>query len=373
MRTSEPKPHWINKLLVSVDSEVRKRRVPHDDANSGIGTLVQRSLPLRRKYLACVIAVVLGVLATAPAIAQPAENADSYPSRPVRILIGFGPGGGTDAVARIVAQKLQDLLGGSFLVENRPGASGRLAPDAVAKSAPDGYTLLGAAAGAMTVGTAIWDKISYDIFKDFVPISLISESPMVMVVSKDHPARTVAELVVWLKANPDRANYPTPSPVFTLPIEHFKIVTGAPATPIFYRSSNESITSLMGGQTSFGFVETPAVMSHLIAGNLRPLAVTIPTRIAELPEVPTLAEAGVPDVVASTWFALMAPAGTPKPITGKLETAARQIAASDDFKARMKMLSSRSIGSSAGELTSRMAAEVKLWRTVVGSVNIKFE
>jgi tripartite-type tricarboxylate transporter receptor subunit TctC len=296
-----------------------------------------------------------------------------YPNRTVRIVIGFGAGGGTDTVARILAQKLQETIGGTFLVENKPGAAGRLAPESVAKSPADGYTLLGAAPGAMTIGTAIWDKIPYDIFKDFVPISMVADYPMLVLVSKSHPAQTVAELVAWLKANPDKANYPTPSPVFTLPIEHFKIKTGAPATPIFYRSSNESATSLMSGQTAFGFIETPVVMPLIAAGNLRALAVTVPSRIAETPDVPTLAEAGVPDVVAGTWFGLFAPAGTPMPIVHKLEAAARQIAATDDFKARLTMLSSSSIGSTSDELSQRMADEVKRWSTVVKSVNIKFE
>ena len=327
----------------------------------------------RRMRAAAIITALFASLTLFPAHAQQAEGSDHYPSRTAKIVVGFGAGGGTDAVARIVAQKLQDMMGGSFLVENKPGASGRLAPDFVAKSAPDGYTLLGAAPGAMTIGTAIWDKIPYNIMKDFIPISLMSESPMVVVVNKDHPARTMAELIAWLKANPDRANYPTPSPVFTLPIEHFKLKTGAPATPIPYRSSNESVTSLMSGQTAFAFIETPAVVPQIAAGNLRPLAVTIPSRIPELPDVPTLAEGGVPDVVAGTWFGLLAPAGTPMPIVKKLESAARQIAASDDFKARMKALSSASIGSTGAELSARMAAEVERWSGVVKSANIKFE
>jgi tripartite-type tricarboxylate transporter receptor subunit TctC len=296
-----------------------------------------------------------------------------YPNRTVRIVIGFGAGGGTDTVARILAQKLQETIGGTFLVENKPGAAGRLAPESVAKSPADGYTLLGAAPGAMTIGTAIWDKIPYNIAKDFVPISLLSESPMLVVVNKDHPARTIAELVAWLKANPDKANYPTPSPVFTLPIEHFKIKTGVPATPIPYRSSNESVTSLLSGQTAFAFIETPAVVPQIAAGTLRALAVTVPARIAELPDVPTLAEAGVPDVVAGTWFGLLAPAGTPMPIVKKIEAASRQIAGTDDFKARMKALSSTSIGSTSDELSARMTEEVKRWTGVVKSANIKFE
>jgi len=158
-----------------------------------------------------------------------------------------------------------------------------------------------------------------------------------------------------------------------LPIEHFKIKTGAPATPIPYRSSNESITSLMSGQTAFGFIETPAVVPQIAAGNLRALAVTIPTRISELPEVPTLAEAGVSDVVAGTWFGLLAPAGTPMPIVKKIEAASRKIAGTDDFKARMKALSSASIGSTSDELGARMAEEVKRWSAVVKTANIKFE
>src|SRR5882672_9953766 len=327
-------------------------------------------IPLRRIRAASIFgwAALAAALTVVPAQAQ-----TDYPGHTVRIVVGFGAGGGTDAVARIVAQKLQDMLGGTFLVENKPGASGRLAPDAVAKAAPDVYTLLGAAPGAMTIGTAIWDKIPYNIMKDFVPISLMSESPMVVVVDKDHPARTIAELVAWLKANPDKANYPTPSPVFTLPIEHFKIKTGAPATPIPYRSSNESVTSLMSGQTSFAFIETPAVVPQIAAGNLRPLAVTIPSRIPELPDVPTLAEGGVPDVVAGTWFGLLAPAGTPMPIVKKLEAASRQIAATDDFKARMKSLAATPIGSTGEELTAQMKVEVQRWSAVVKEANIKFE
>ena len=250
----------------------------------------------RREFL-----TLVGGAAAWPVAARGQQN--DYPNRTVRIVIGFGAGGGTDTVARIVAQKLQETLGGTFLVENKPGGSGRIAPDTVAKSTPDGYTLLGAAAGAMTVGTAIWDKMPYDIFKDFAPISMMADYPMLVLVNKSHPAQNIAELVTWLKANPDKANYPTPSPVFTLPIEHFKIKTGAPATAISYRSSNESITSLLGGQTAFAFVETPVAVPQVTSGSLRALAVTFPSRLPELPDVPTLAEAGVADVVAGTWFA----------------------------------------------------------------------
>jgi tripartite-type tricarboxylate transporter receptor subunit TctC len=315
----------------------------------------------------------LGLVGGAAAWPVVARGQADYPARTVRIVIGFGAGGGTDTVARIVAQKLQEKLGGTFLVENKPGGAGRLAPDTVAKSTPDGYTLLGAAAGAMTIGTAIWPNIPYDIFKDFVPISMVADYPMFVLVNKAHPAQTVADLVAWLKANPDKANYPTPSPVFTLPIEHFKIKTGAPAMAISYRSSNESITSLLSGQTAFAFVEAPAAVPQINSGNIRALAVTVPSRVAELPDIPTLAEAGVSDVQAGAWFALMAPAGTPMPIVRKLETAARELAASDDFKERMRKLSGTPIGGSAEEFTAQMRSEVQRWSEVVKAANIKFE
>ena len=321
----------------------------------------------RREFL-----TLMGGAAAAWPLQARAQQID-YPNRTVRIVIGFGAGGGTDTVARIFAQKLQETIGGTILIENKPGAAGRLAPETVAKSPPDGYTLLGAAAGAMTIGTAIWEKIPYNIFNDFVPISMVADYPMLVLVSNSHPTQSIAELEAWLKANPDKANYPTPSPVFTLPIEHFKIKTGAPATAISYRSSNESITSLLSGQTAFAFVETPAAMPQVTTGNLRALAVTVPTRIPDLPNVPTLAEAGVAEVVAGTWFALMAPAGTPMPIVRKLEAASRQIGASDDFKARLKSLSGTSIGGSADELTAQMKAEVQRWSAVVKAANIKFE
>ena len=321
----------------------------------------------RREFIA-----LAGAAAAWPVAAR-AQQTD-YPKSTVRVVIGFGPGGGTDTVARIVTQKLQEILGASVLVENKPGGGGRLAPDSVAKSTPDGYTLLGAAPGAMTVGTAIWEKIPYDIFKDFIPISLMADYPLVVLVNKDHPAQNIAELVTWLKANPDKANYPTPSPVFTLPIEHFKLKTGAPATAISYRSSNESITSLLSNQTAFGFVETPVAAPQLSGGaNLRALAITIPKRSPDLPNIPTLAEAGVPDVVGGTWFALMAPAGTPAPIIKKLEAACRQIAETDDFKARMKALAAAPIGSSAAGLTAVMRDEVQRWSRVVKEANLKFE
>jgi tripartite-type tricarboxylate transporter receptor subunit TctC len=318
----------------------------------------------RRKFLALLSGTALWPIAIR------AQQTD-YPSRAVRIVVGFGAGGGTDTVARIVAHKLQDTLGGAFVVENRPGGSGRLAPDLVAKATPDGYTLLGAAPGAMSVGAAIWPDIPYDIFKDFAPISLIAEYTLVVLVAKSHPAKTVTELVAWLKANPDKANYPTPSPVFTLPIEHFKIKTGAPATAINYKSSNESIASLLGGQTAFAFVETPIAVPQLGNGLLRALAVTATARIRELPDVPTLAEAGVPDVLGGTYLAMMAPAGTPAPIVATLADAANKAMHTPDAINALHKQGYEPLAVGPDEFAAHIRSDVARWTKVVRAAGLK--
>jgi len=276
-------------------------------------------------------------------------------------------------IARMVAQKLQANLGGTFIVENKPGAGGRFAPDTVAKSPADGYTLLVAVPGAITIGPAIWSKLSYNVSKDFVPISLVSASPMVVVVPQDHPAKNIKELIAWTKANPDKANYPTPSPLFTLAIENFKAKSGATGAPISYRSSNDCAISLLGGQTSFGFIETTTAMPLIRDKKLRPLAVTVPSRIADLPDVPTLEELGISGVFAQSWFGILAPAGTPRAIVKKLEDALRQLASAEDFKTRLKAMSIGVIASSAEEFSKELAAESKMWSDVAKSVNMKFE
>jgi len=318
------------------------------------------------------IAGQLALTAALLALAVMAAEAQSFPSRPVTIVVPYGPGGPADIMARILAERMRASLGQPVIIENVAGAAGTIAVSRVVRALPDGLTLSYGNWGTHVLNGAI-QKVSYDVLTDLEPVALLPDNPYIAVTNPAVPAQNFQELMAWLKANPDKANYPTPSPVFTLPIEHFKIKTGAPATAISYRSSNESITSLLGGQTAFGFVETPVSVPQLGSGNLRALAVTSTSRNPEVPNVPTLAEAGVPDVVGGTYLAMMAPASTPAPIIKKLETACREMVVTDDFKARMKNLAATPIGSTADELTAHMRDEVRRWSAVVKEANIKFE
>jgi tripartite-type tricarboxylate transporter receptor subunit TctC len=299
--------------------------------------------------------------------------AQKYPSRPIKLIVPFPPGGGNDLIARPLAAQAEQQVGQAIVIDNRGGANGIIGTQAVANAEPDGYTLLHVSS-SFSINNAVYKKLPYDIFKDFAPISLIADYPLIVLVNKSHPAQNVGELVTWLKANPDKANYPTPSPIFTLPIEHFKIKSGAPGTAISYRSGNESLTSLLGGQTAFGFVEAPVAVPQLgPSSNLRALAVTSTARNPELPDVPTLAEAGVPEVLGGSWVGLLAPAGTPAPIIKKIEAACRQIAATDDFKARMRRFAAAPVGSTGEELMAQMKAEVQRYSGIVKAANLKFE
>ncbi|MFZ0114139.1 MAG: tripartite tricarboxylate transporter substrate-binding protein, partial [Xanthobacteraceae bacterium] len=195
--------------------------------------------PVLPRVIAACLAVSAVLCAPRAGLAQ-APAKDNYPDRTIRLIVGFAAGGGNDIIARIIGQKLQESLGQTVVVENRVGAGGRLSAEYVAGQPADGYTLLIGASGAMAIGPAVIEKVPYVTLRDFAPISLIASFPLIMVVNVDHPAKSVKELVAWAKANPDKANYATSSPAFTLATELFKLKSGAPMVPIPYRSGNES-------------------------------------------------------------------------------------------------------------------------------------
>ncbi len=203
---------------------------------------------------------ILGFAAALTAVvafAAPSRAQAPYPSRIVKIVVGFAAGGGNDIIARIIAQKLQEDLGQTVIVENRPGAGGRLAAEFVKNQAPDGYTLLVGAAGAMTIIPAISEKPPYHGTRDFTPLSMLAAFPLILVVKADSPVKNVHELIAWMKANPDKSNYATSSPAFTLATELFKLKTGTPGTAIPYKSSNESLLSVIGGQSLLTIADPP--------------------------------------------------------------------------------------------------------------------
>jgi tripartite-type tricarboxylate transporter receptor subunit TctC len=329
--------------------------------------MLYRSRSILRAALAVLAAVVL---AAAPG---PAAQAQDYPTKAIRLVVGFGAGGGNDIFARLIAPKLSEKLGQPVLVENKPGAGGTIAADLVAKSAPDGYTLYVGATGAMTISPAVFSKLPYDTLRDFTPVSMIADFPLLFTVNAGAPVKTVKELVAYAKANPAKANYASSSPAFTLPTEQFKQKTGAPMERINYKSSGESMTAVVSGEVLMTIADVPPVMGHLKGGRVRALAVTGAKRLADLPDVPTMAEAGVPDVEVRLWSGLFAPAKTPAGVVKKLEAAMMAVIALPDVNKRLRELQVEPSGNTSEAFRKIVAAELPRWAAVAKAANIKFD
>ena len=325
--------------------------------------MLQKSRLILRTMLAGLSAAAIG----AAALAQ------DYPAKPIRLIVGFGAGGGNDIFARLIAPKLSERLGQPVLVENKPGAGGTIAADLVAKSAPDGYTLYVGATGAMTISPAVFTKLPYDTLRDFAPISMIADFPLLLTVNADAPVRTVEELVAYAKANPAKANYASSSPAFQLPTEQFKQKTGAPMERINYKSSGEMLTAVVSGEVLMAIADVPPIMGHLKAGRVRALAVTGAKRLADLPEVPTMAEAGVPDLEVRLWSGLFAPAATPAGIVKKLEAAMMEAIKSPEVNKRLKELQVDPSGNTSEEFRRLVAAELTRWAAVAKAADIKLD
>ena len=326
----------------------------------------------RREVLARLTAAGAIGASGMPVLAQ-GDPAANYPGKPIRIVVGFGPGGGNDIFARLVGQKLSERLGQPVLVENKPGAGAAIATEFVAKAAPDGYTLLLGATGAMTINPAVYSKLGYDTVRDFAPISIIASFPLLLTVNAAAPARTVAELVAYAKANPAKANYASSSAAFQLATELFKMKTDAPLEHIAYKSSGEMLTAVVGGEVLVALADAPPVSGHLKAGKIRALAVTSAKRLAEYPDVPTMAEAGVPDLEVRLWSGLFAPAATPAAIVKKLEKELMEIVRLPDVNDRLKGLAVDPAGSTSAEFARMIAAELPRWAAIARAANIRLD
>jgi tripartite-type tricarboxylate transporter receptor subunit TctC len=305
-------------------------------------------------------------------IAQPAQAQGDYPNRTIRIVVGFAAGGGNDIFARLVGAKLQELLGQSVIIENKPGAGARLANEYVANQPPDGYTLLVAASGGMSISAAIYPKLGYHPTKSFVPLTMIANFPLILVIPANHPARTVPELVAWMKANPDKSNYATSSPAFTIATELFKLKTGAPGQAIPYKGSGESLVAVIGGQTVLTIADGPPTVPLVKGGQVRALAVTGAVRSPELPDVPTMAEIGFPDVNTGLWSGVFVPAGTPAAIVSKLEDALRRAIADPDVSAKLRAMAVTPGGGPSQEFRAMIDADIKTVSDVVKAANLTF-
>lgn len=266
--------------------------------------------------LVCITAIAL---ITCSAIAQ--DDA----SKPVRAILPFGPGSGTDNVARALFNEISRELNQTIIVENRPGASGFIAAEAVARAAPDGKTLLYTASTTHTVNPVLFKKLPYDPVKDFRPIGMIMTAPYFLAVGKDVPARTVTELIAWIKANPGKASYGWGAAVSRMAGASFLQRFGVTAIGVPYKSSPQAVTDLLGGQFSFMFLDLVVGMPIIANDRVRLLAVTAPKRISQAPEIPTMAEVGVPNFEVAAWSGMFAPAGTPEPLVQRYMAALRKV------------------------------------------------
>ena len=298
-------------------------------------------------------------------------SAETYPDRTIKLVVGYGPGGGTDTVARLMAQKMQESFGQNVVVENKPGGNAMIGPDFVAKSAPDGYTLLFGGQGQITVSPVIYSKMPYSL-KDFTPIAMMSRYPLIFLVSANHPAKTMQEFIAWSKANPEKTNYATASPAFTLAMELFKLRTGTEGQTIPYKSGNDQVMSVVADQVTYTMAEPPSSVPQVISGKARALAVAAQDRLPELPDVPTMKEAGV-DMNVSLWAGVFAPAGTPADIVKKIEVESVRISQLPDFKAKLRAVSTESPGMIGAEFKSTIDREVGLWADVAKQAKLKFE
>jgi tripartite-type tricarboxylate transporter receptor subunit TctC len=305
-------------------------------------------------------------------LAAPARAQGDYPNRVIRIVVGFAAGGGNDIFARLIGAKLSELIGQSVIIENKPGAGSRLANEYAANQPADGYTLLVAASGGMSIASAIYPKLAYHPTRSFVPLTMIAKFPLILAVAADHPAKTVGELIAWMKANPDKSNYATSSPAFTIATELLKLKTGAPGTAIPYKSSNESLVSVLSGQTLLTIADGPPTVPLVKGGKVRALAVTGSQRSTELPDVPSMAEAGLPDVNTALWSGLFVPAATPAPIVKKLEETLRRVIADPDVNAKLRAMAVAPGGNASDEFRAMIDADIRVTAEVVKAAKLEF-
>jgi tripartite-type tricarboxylate transporter receptor subunit TctC len=318
--------------------------------------------------------VLLGlVLATSvSALACHAQTA-RYPDRPVKIFVGFSAGGGTDVAARILAQKLTEALGQSVVVENRPGASGMIAAETVAKSAADGYTLMMGSQTTLAVAPALYRKFSIDAARDFAGVAMAGVSPLVLVVHPSVPVRSVQDLIALAKSKPGTINFGSGG-LGTTPHmagELFSIQAGVKMVHVAYRGEAPAINDLLGGQLHLIFANLSAVIGNVRAGSLRALAVTSAQRAASAPEIPTIAETALPGFDAATWFALVAPAATPRDIVLRLNAEVTRLVAQPETQQRFADLGMSIAAGAPHALDAYIGSEIGKWSQVIKDADVR--
>jgi tripartite-type tricarboxylate transporter receptor subunit TctC len=310
---------------------------------------------------------VLHMLGTAAALAPIPGWSQSYPSRPIKVVIPFPPGGPTDVLGRIVAQKLGERLGQTVVIDNKPGASGMIGADIVAKSAPDGYTLL-VNASLHVINPSLYEKSRYDAIADFSPLSNLADVPLVLVVNAKTPVNTVKELIAWIKASKTPVNFASSGNATAphLAGEAFKVGAGIENMQhVPYKGSSPALTDLLGGQVQLMFDSLPSSQPFIKAGTLKAIAVTTQRRSSALPNVPTIAESALPGFNFSTWYGMWAPASTPPAIVEKLSSEISQITRSPEVREKFLALGAEPVGNTAEEFTAFNKSELAKWARIV--------
>jgi tripartite-type tricarboxylate transporter receptor subunit TctC len=317
----------------------------------------------------------VSALIVAAALIPLSASAQQYPTRAIRMVIGFPPGGGTDIVGRIVAQKLSESLGQQVLPDNRGGASGQIGTEIVAKAAPDGYTLLMAHIAALSILPSLVPKLPFDPSKDFAPVSLAAIAPNLLVVHPSLPVRSVKDLVALARARPGELQF---SSVGSGSIQHiagemFKLQAKVNMLHVPYKGSGQSIIDLVSGQIHMDFGAIPPVLSHVKSGRLRAIAVTSEKRFSLLPAIPTIAEGDVPGFDMSTWWGLVAPAGVPKEVVARLHAETAKILRQADVKEKLANVGADPGGNSPEEFAAFIRAERTKYARVVKDAQIKLD
>jgi tripartite-type tricarboxylate transporter receptor subunit TctC len=319
------------------------------------------------KFVRFVAPAMVALMMTITAAPAPAET---YPSKPIRLLIPFAPGGGTDILARMIAQRLSESLGQAIVADNRPAVDGVVASETLVRSAPDGYTLL-LVSSSHAINPAIGRKMPYDTLRDFAPITQTASQQLFLVVHPSLPVKTVKELIDYAKARPGQLNYGSSSNAVVLPMELFNSLAGIKTSHIPYKGSAPMLNDLLGGQINLAIAAAVSALPHIKSGRLRVLAIGDSKRSTILPDLPTVAEAGVPGYQAVIWSGMLAPAKTPPAIIDKLYQETARVVLAADFREKLVQLGSDAVGSTPAQWQEFIKTEIDKWGKIAKLAGVK--